>query len=67
MGFTYREAYTLPLWQRRWFVERIKKEFEQANQSGQSSSRAAHQNDATSRALRGMSRSETPARIRRFT
>ena len=68
MGFTYREAYTLPLWQRRWFVERIQKEFKRASERGeQPNSRAAHDNDATSRALRGMSRSETPSRIRRFT
>lgn len=68
MGFTYREAYTLPLWQRRWFVERIQKEFKQAADRNQPApSRATHDNDATSRALRGMTRAEGPSRTRRFT
>jgi hypothetical protein len=68
MGFTYSEAYRLPLWQRKWFIDRINKEFTRANESGeQSMSRAAHANDPESRSMMGMSRAQSPARLRRFT
>lgn len=68
MGFTYSEAYRLPLWQRTWFVERLKKEFEKSSESdAPTPTRAAHLNDPTSRMLMGASRSDAPARVRRFT
>ena len=35
MGFTYNEAYRLPLWQRTWFVDRLNKEFNKANENGE--------------------------------
>ncbi len=68
MGFSYHEAYRLPLWQRQWFVERLNKEFTKSNENGDPAmSRAAHANDAESRAMMGMSRTQSPARLRRFT
>ena len=67
-GFTYTEAYRLPLWQRRWFIERINEEFRRASEKGESAnSRAAHDNDPQSRALKGMARESPPGRLRRFT
>ena len=67
-GFTYSEAYKLPVQYRRWFIERINKEFKKSTDANeQPQTRAAHQNDPTSRILNGNSRSESPARIRRFT
>lgn len=66
MGFTYSEAYRIPIWQRRWFVERIKKEFKNAREADATASRAAHDNDPQSRALQGR-RPDTPAKLRRFT
>lgn len=64
MGFTYNEAYNLPIWQRKWFIERINQEFKKSNQE---QSRAAHHNTPETRALQGKSRPESPARLRRFT
>jgi|GEM_PF-1391710 len=68
MGFTYKEAYGIPVWQRNWFIRRINKEFEKARDKNQpAQSRAAHTNTAEARSLMGNSRAETPARLRRFT
>jgi len=64
MGFSYSEAYTLPLWERKWFIERIQKELKRSNGEN---SRAAHTNSAESRALMGRQRSQVPAKLRRFT
>jgi hypothetical protein len=69
MGFSYLEAYRLPVWQRQWFVERLQKEFKQAaerNNGEYTPSRAAHENDPTTRAMMGM-RPNSPAKLRRFT
>ena len=69
MGFTYGEAYDLPIWQREWFLERINKEIMKTaeNNEGQASTRAAHHNHAESRAMQGRHRAQVPARLRRFT
>lgn len=67
MGFTYSEAYRLPIWQRRWFVTRLNKEFEKAAEQNANVSRAAHDNDPATRALSGRHRSSPPSRLRRFT
>jgi len=67
-GFTYTEAYKLPITYRKWFIERINKEFKKSADDGdQGQTRASHQNDAMTRALTGKSRGEGPSRIRRFT
>jgi hypothetical protein len=68
MGFSYVEAYNIPVWQRRWFIQRINKEFMRAAEANQpSQSKAAHTNTAETRALMGNQRQEVPARLRRFT
>jgi len=68
MGFTYSEAFRLPLWQRKWFINRINEEFKRANEKGENAnSRAAHTNDPETRAMMGMARPNTPAKLRRFT
>ena len=65
MGFTYTECMNLPIWQRKWFLDRIVKEMKAANGE---QSRAAHANDAQSRALSGKQRAAgVPAKLRRFT
>ena len=63
MGFTHTEAMSLPIWQRTWFIERVIKEMKDAH----GESRAAHANDAQTRALMGKSRTAVPAKLRRFT
>ena len=70
MGFTYKECYDLPIWQRSWFLDRLNREIQKTNENnnGQgASSRAAHQNDPSTRAMQGRHRSQVPARLRRFT
>ncbi len=67
-GFTYSEAYRLPIQYRNWFIERINTEFKKSAESGDGAqTRAAHQNDPGTRAMSGHSRTEGPSRIRRFT
>jgi len=66
-GFTYSEAYKIPTRYRVWFIDRINKEFKKAAGTGNESSRASHNNDPGSRAMRGMSRQTGPSRTRRFT
>ena len=66
-GFTYTEAYNLPLAFRRWFVERIIKEINGKDPNNPPPNRAVHTNDAQTRELQGMSRNQTPSRLRRFT
>ena len=67
-GFTYTEAYKLPITYRKWFIDRINQEFKKAAEAGQQAqTRAAHQNDPMTRTLTGKSRGESPSRIRRFT
>ena len=63
MGFTYREAYEIPVWQRIWFIKRLNKEIKQSD--GQS--RAAHANTPDSRAMMNRARSQVPSNLRRFT
>lgn len=68
MGFTYVEAYNIPVWQRNWFIRRINKEFSKAAEKNQpAQSRAAHTNNAETRALMGNHRQQVPANLRRFT
>jgi len=66
MGFTYTEAYDLPVWQRKWFLERVNKELKNSSEKGNTNSRAAHANTPTSRQMQGRSRSHVPSRLRRF-
>ena len=67
MGFSYRESYTLPIWQRIWFIERINEEFKRAAEANSNVSRAAHHNTPDQRMMAGRSRANVPANQRRFT
>ena len=67
MGFTYSEAYRIPIWQRRWFVERIRKEFKKGEAENVNVSRASHDNTPEQQYLAGRSRTDAPTRLRRFT
>ncbi len=70
VGFTYAEAYNIPVWQRIWFLKRLNKEIKRANDANKgngAATRAAHQNDPDSRELMGRHRSHVPANLRRFT
>jgi hypothetical protein len=64
MGFTYVEAYNIPIWTRIWMIKRLNKELKQAGESG---NRAAHQNDPETRALMNRHRQQVPSKLRRFT
>lgn len=63
MGFSYDEAYNLPLWQREWFIKRINKEIK----ASQGQSRSAEANNPEARALMGRARAQVPSKLRRFT
>lgn len=67
-GFSFTEAWNLPVTWRRWFIERINAEFEKSKgEEGGGGSRGAHQNTPDVRQLQGMARAQTPSRLRRFT
>ena len=62
LGFTYEGAYMLPVWKRKWFIERVVKEITKSNTSKPDS------NDPMNAALMGKQRlGNSPARLRRFT
>ncbi len=63
MGFSHREAVTLPIWQRKWFIDR----FVQEMKDSQGGDKSAHNNSPDARAMQGRSRSQVPAKLRRFT
>ena len=65
MGFSWIEAYNVPIWQRFWFLKRLQKEIKDS--AGNNGTRAAHQNDAETRALMGRHRAQVPSKLRRFT
>lgn len=62
MGFSYNEAMSLPIWQRQWFVDRMSEEIKTSEKT-----RGAHTNTVEDRTMQGNSRTETPAKLRRFT
>jgi hypothetical protein len=65
-GFSYREAYNIPVIYKRWFVERIVKELGKGSEDGTNQSRALHQNSPDVRAMQGHARTQSPSRLRRF-
>jgi len=67
MGFSYVEAYNIPVWQRIWFIDRLNKEIKQSNEAQSGGSRAQHANTPEARAMMGRARSQVPAKLRRFT
>lgn len=60
IGFSYRDAYRLPIFQRKWFIERVVQEIKNTNSS------KAH-TSSEDNALRGKMRTQSPANLRRFT
>lgn len=65
-GFTFREAYNVPVVYKRWFIDRIVKELNRGADDGQNQSRALHQNSPDVRAMQNRSRTHVPSRLRRF-
>jgi hypothetical protein len=68
-GFTYTEAYNLPVRYKLWFVNRIAKELKRSNEGeAPQGDRTAHNNTPETAALTGRIRSSnTATRNRRFT
>ena len=66
MGFTYQDAYNLPIWKRIWFIERTIKELKSGNEENPAPSKATHHNSPEQRALMGL-RPDDPTRLRRFS
>ena len=60
-GFSYSEAYKLPVWQRIWFIERINAEIKKS----QGNSRSHESGEQ--RQLQGKHRAFAPSNQRRFT
>jgi hypothetical protein len=70
MGLSYVEGYNIPIWQRRWFLERIQKEIKKSNDANNGeggASRGAQHNSPDVRAMMGRQRAMVPSKLRRFT
>ena len=52
LGFTYQDAYNLPVWQRFWFINRLKAEFKSAEENNQNPYSKAQRNNSGSRVQR---------------
>lgn len=72
-GWTYWDAYYLPVNARRWMLDRIMKEMKGGKEDNDSpdsplvQSRAPHHNTEDIRALQDRTRINTPPRLIRFT
>ncbi len=70
-GFSYTEAYNIPVAYKKWFIDRTRKEIQgpekDSNNPGQGNSRAHHHNPSDVASLMGKTRPESPARLRRFS
>lgn len=67
-GFTYTEAYNIPVSYKRWFIDRLVRELTQKSADGADPpTRAAHVDTAEFRATQGRAREQVPSRLRRFT
>lgn len=49
LGFTYQDAYTCPVWQRFWFINRLKSEFKAAKENNKVSTSTSQRNNSGSR------------------
>jgi len=69
MGFSYKESYWMPIWQRIWFLQRLMQEIKKATEDTGSPppTHAYHQNTPEMRSLMGRMRPAPPAKLRRFT
>tara|TARA_Y100000592_G_C5343892_1_gene255569 strand:+ start:516 stop:710 length:195 start_codon:yes stop_codon:yes gene_type:complete len=61
LGFTYVDAYNLPVYQRKWFINRLTKEIKDSNTS------KAQMADQDYNMMQGKNRTQIPSRLRRFT
>jgi hypothetical protein len=52
LGFTYKDAYSCPVWQRFWFIGRLKKEFEEAKQQQSQAYSTSQRNTSGGRSFR---------------
>ena len=52
LGFTYQDSYNCPVWQRFWFINRLKKEFETAKEQQQNPHSMSKRNTSGSRSYR---------------
>ena len=52
LGFTYQDAYSCPVWQRFWFINRLKEEFKQAKEHNQNPASSARNTNSGSRQIR---------------
>jgi hypothetical protein len=52
LGFTYNDAYKLPVWERVWFIQRLKKEFETAKENNSKATSNAQRTNSGSRNVR---------------
>jgi len=67
-GFTFTEAYNIPVSYKRWFVDRLVQELTRKGPDGSDApTRAAHADTPDVRAMQGRSREQVPSRLRRFT
>ena len=64
-GFTYRETYNLPVAYKHWFIKRVIREM--SRKEGDDNPPPNKGTPADARALMGMSRTDAPSRIRRFS
>ena len=67
LGSTLSDVCDLPVWQVRWYTERLNTEIKRANDAGAPTSKAMHHNTPDIRALQGRGRQQVPARLRRMT
>ena len=65
-GFTFTECYSMPVSYRTWFLSRLQKELSRAYKNDEPT-KAVHHNNPLMNQMTGKSRSDTPARLRRFT
>jgi hypothetical protein len=63
MGFSYYECMTIPIYKRRWFIERLNTEINKS----QGQNKGATANEASAREMQGRMRGQVPAKLRRFT
>ena len=72
MGFTYSDAYALPVEYKRWFIERLSKELSKGSQSGSESDPSPMTRDPAMhtpeyRAMAGMNRPQVHHKLIRFS
>lgn len=67
VGFSRKDAYELPIWERLWYLDRLGKELKKSNEQGSNASKAAQNNTPDQRFMKGNNRLNVPAKLRRFT